>query len=79
MAKLDKKKSGKNIRVALNFDKELLDIQDLRIKKGTVNPRDAERNSIRRITEAIPRHPFWPQFRADVIKERLDKKDLDLS
>ena len=64
------------IRVALNFDKELLDIQRTRSKKGFSNPRDSTTNSVRRITEAIPRHPSWNLIKEDIIKSPLSKRDL---
>ncbi len=63
-------------RIALNFDKELLDIQRIRNEKGVSNPRDTTTNSIRRITEAIPRHPSWKVIRDDIIKSPLNKRDL---
>jgi len=76
MANIDRKPIARNIRVALNFDKELLGIQKIRNQKGFTNPRNMETNSIRRITEAIPRHPSWKLIKEDIIKAPLDKKDL---
>jgi len=69
-------KIAKSMRVALNFDKEILNIQSKRNQKGFCNPRDPETNSVRRITEAIPRHPSWKTISEDIIKAPLNKKDL---
>jgi len=63
-------------RIAINFDLELLDIQKKRNEKGFLNPRDTTTNSIRRITEAIPRHPSWTLIKKDIIKSPLSKRDL---
>ena len=76
MAKMNKKKNARYVRIALNFDKELLDIQGIRNKKGFSNPRNTETNSVRRITEAIPRHPSWLVIKEAIIKASLDKIDL---
>ena len=75
MAKLNRKERARYVRVALNFDKEILDIQGIRNKKGISNPRDIEANSVRRITEAIPRHPSWPMIKEDIIKSPLGRLD----
>ena len=67
------KVNRKLIRVALNFDKELLDIQRIRNEQGFSNPRDLNSNSIGRITEAIPRHPNWNSIKKDIIKSPFKK------
>lgn len=73
MAKINREELSKPIRVALNFDKEILDIQGIRLKKGFSNPRDPTTNSVKRITEAIPRHPSWLLIKKDIIKSPLSK------
>ena len=71
-----REEKSKEMRVALNFDRELLNIQEIRNKKGFSNPRDKTTNSIRRITEAIPRHPSWLLIKEDIIKSPLSKRGL---
>ena len=70
------KTNRKLIRVALNFNKEILDIQKIRNEKGISDPRDINTNSIGRITEAIPRHPQWNLIKKDIIQSPLSKRDL---
>jgi len=76
MAEINKREISKRIKVALNFDREILDIQGTRSKRGFSNPRDPTTNSIRRITEAIPRHPLWPTIKKAIIKSPLNRIDL---
>ena len=69
MEQMDNKELSKPIRVALNFNREIEDIQRIRSAKGVTNPRDTTTNSIRRITEAISKHPSWMLIRKDIIEK----------
>ena len=74
--KITEDKIARYVRIASNFDKELLEIQRIRSKKGFLDPRDSKTNSVRRITEAIPRHSSWPLIKEAIIKAPLNKVDL---
>ena len=63
----DLDKLDKLIRVAVEFDKELLDMKLEKIKNGTAK----NMKSDRRLTKAIVRHPDFIRIKDDIICQEL--------
>ncbi len=65
--RISKSKIDKQIRVAIEFDRELLDIKTKKLANGTSN----NLKSDRRITQAIIRHPDFIRIKDDIINQEL--------
>jgi len=68
MADMNRITNSKVMRTGLKFDRELLDIQKLRIQNGVADPRRKETNSTPKLTNLIARHKMFPQIKADLSK-----------
>jgi len=63
----DINKFDKQIRVAIDFDKELLDIKAKKLKNGTSRTLKSDR----RLTQAIVNHPDFIRIKDDIINADL--------
>ncbi len=63
----NQEKLDKLIRVAIEFDDELLDIKLAKIKNGTAKTLKSDR----RLTKAIIRHPDFTRIKDDIISQEL--------
>ena len=66
MVNLNRKPNFKLMRVGIDFDKIVSEMQNKRITNGVADARHRETNSTNKLTELMSKHKLFPQIKKDL-------------
>ena len=74
MTNLNRKSNARIMRVGLDFDRIIGEMQNKRITNGVADARHRETNSTNKLTNLMAKHKLFPQIKKDL--EIINFKDL---